>query len=134
MANRTFSKDAVTLEKGVVKLFGHVVTTTSGTIGSQSCKGFSIVKTATETGRYTVTLDDYYVAFLNASVVVVGSADTLYTTTKGLGSLLRNVAIDASHKTFDVQFVDRATAPADADLESSAEFYIEITLKNSSVY
>lgn len=134
MANRTFSKDASTLEKGVVKLFGHVVTTTSGTVGSSSCKGFSIAKTATETGRYTVTLDDYYFGLLACGVAVVGSADTVYTSAKGLTSFLRNVAIDSSHKTFDVQFCDRQTAPADAELESAAEFYIEITLKNSSVY
>lgn len=134
MANRTFSKDAVTLEKGVVKLFGHVVTTTSGTIGSQSCKGFSVVKTSAKTGRYTITLDDYYVSFLAAQTTVVGAADAGYTSAKGLTSFLRNVAVDSSHKTFDVQFCDRQTAPADADLESGAEFYIEITLKNSSVY
>lgn len=134
MANRTFSKDHATLEKGVVKLFGHVVTSTSGTIGSQSCKGFSVVKTGSKTGRYTVTLDDYYFGLLSAQAIVVGLADAVYTSAKGLMSYLRNVSIDSSHKTFDVQFCDRQTAPADAELVDAGEFYLEITLKNTSVY
>src|SRR5687767_3421468 len=126
MANRLMKQFTGTLEAGVVKLYGSVTTTTSGTIGSTSCKGFSVAKTATETGRYTVTLQDSYVNLLACNIVVVGSADAAYTTTAGLTPYLRNVSVTTA-KTFNIQFAD--VALADGELADGAKFHIEITLK-----
>jgi len=124
----------MTLEAGVCKLFGEVVTSTSGTIASQSCKGFTVTKTGSETGRYTVTLADKYMKLLNVGVCVVGAADAAYGSGKGLMSFIRNDSIASNGTTFNVQFVDAATPQADAELEDGAKFKIEITLKNSTAY
>lgn len=132
MANRLYKSSHV-LEAGVVKLFGNFTTSTSGTVASSSCKGFSIAKTAAETGRYTVTLADTYYAFLGCAVTIVSSADTAYTNAKGLASVVRNISINDSTPTFNIQFSDPESG-ADAELEDSAVVYLEITLKNSSVY
>lgn len=132
MANRLFKGMPKTLESGVVKLYGKIVTTTSGTIGSQSCKGFSVAKTATKTGRYTVTLEDQYMALLAVGVNIEGTADAAYTGAKGLINFLRNVDVTAATPVFDIQFA--TTTFADAELEDAAEVYIEITLKNSTSY
>ena len=132
MANRYFKGECKTLEGGVIKLYGKFVTTTSGTIGSQSCKGFSVAKTGSEAGRYTVSLEDQYMALLMVNAIVVGAADTAYTTTKGLIPLLRNVDVTDSTPGFDLQFVQSSLA--DAELLDAAEVYIEITLKNTSAY
>lgn len=134
MADRYMKQFLATLEAGVAKLYGEVTTTTSGTVGSTSCKGFAVAKTAGETGRYTVTLQDKYNKLLHCGVVVVGSADAAYTSAKGLVSFLRNDTIAAGGKTFDVQFCDSDGSPADAELADGASFKLEITLKNSSAY
>ena len=133
MANRLL-KSLNTLEAGVVKLYGKVVTTTSGTVGSTSCKGFSVAKTGSETGRYTVTLSDSYQGFLGCQVTLVGAADAAYTSAKGLVAFVRNVSVADSTPTFQIQFCDPDGSAADAEVEDAAEFYLEITLKNSSAY
>lgn len=134
MANRLLKPLAGCLEAGVVKLFGSFVTSTSGTIASSSCKGFTVAKTATETGRYTVTLADTYTALLGVNVSIVGAADAAYTNAKGLTHILRNVSVADSTPTFDIQFNDPDGSPADAELADAASVLIEITLKNSSAY
>lgn len=131
MANRNYKPGAMAIEKGLVSLYGKVVTSTSGTISSSDCRGFSIAKTGSETGRYTITLEDKYNALRACNVAVVGAADAAYTNAAGLGYLLRNV--DVTTSTLDIQFVNAAQPQADAELENGAEFYIEIVLKNSSV-
>jgi hypothetical protein len=130
MANRYFQQFSMTPMHGVVKLYGKVTTTTGGTIGSSSLTYGSIAKTATETGRYTVTLEDSYVDFVNCSVIVQGSTDAAYTTTAGLIAYVRNVSVNDSTPTFQIQFADNALA--DAELADGAIFYFEVTLKNST--
>lgn len=134
MANRLFKPLAGCLEAGVVKLYGSFVTSTSGTIDSSACKGFSVAKTGSETGRYTVTLSDTYKGLLAVNVAIVGAADAAYTTAKGLTWILRNVSVADSTPTFDIQFNDPDGSPADAELENAAKVLIEITLKNSDAY
>ncbi len=133
MANRYFKEVAKALEAGVIKLYGKVVSTTSGTVGSSTTKGFVVTKTATKTGRYTVTLQDTYMALLGVSVVLVGPDDSAYTTAKGLGWFVRNVSIADATPTFDIQFY-RTDTGADAEVMDSVEFYVEVTLKNSTAY
>lgn len=133
MANRNFKPGAMAIEKGLVCLYGKVTLGASGAISSDDCRGFSIVKTDAETGRYTVTLEDFYNGLRSVSVSVEGSADTVYTSGAGLASYLRNVNVSTSAKTFDIQFADAAAPQADANPEDNAVLYIEIVLKNSSV-
>lgn len=137
MANNLLKPLKGCVEAGVVKLYGKVVTSTSGTISSTSCKGFTIAKTDGETGRYTVTLNAKYQALLGCSVAIVGATDAAYTTAKGLTWILRNVDVDGSataNGSFDIQFNDPDGSPADAELANAAEFYLEITLKDSTAY
>ena len=133
MANRYYNQFQGTLEPRVVKLFGKVVTSTSGTISSSNGKGLTITKTAAETGRYTVTLADRYNVLLAASVAVVGAADAAYTTAKGLVWFLRGVDVSGTTPVLYIQFCDADGSPADAELEDGAQFYLELTLKNSSL-
>lgn len=134
MANKDFKDEVRTYEGGIVKLFGKVVTSTSGTISSQVCKGFSVAKTSSETGRYTVSLDDKYTSLRGCSVALVGAADAAYTTANGLNSFLRGVDVsNATAPLFYVQFA-RTDTGADAEVIDGAEFYIEITLKNTSSF
>ncbi len=134
MANRLLKRDMGTLEQGVVKLYGSMTTTTSGTVGAQTGKGFTITKTATKTGRYTVTLDDKYTALLACQVSITGTTDAAMTSAKGLASFLRNVNVGAAAPYFQIQFCDPDGSPADAELEDAAVIRVEVTLKNSSAY
>ena len=133
MANRYFKGQLRALEGEVIKLYGKVVTGASGAISSQACKGFSVSKTGSEVGRYTVALEDKYNALLSSAVSVVGQDDSAYPIANGLSSLLRNVDVGAEAPSFDVQFVRMDTA-ADAELEDASEFHLEITLKNTTAY
>jgi len=130
MANRLFNQFNYTLESGIVNLFGSVTIGTSGAIDASSCKGFSIVKTGGETGRYTVTLNDKYSELKICNVVSVGPADAALTDASGIIVSLRNIAVDSA-KTFDIQF-SRNTTLADTNPTSGIIFKIQIVLKNSS--
>lgn len=132
MANRLYKTNLATLEAGIVKLFGSFVTTTSGTIGSSSCKGFSIAKTGSETGRYTVTLEDSFNELKSVLANIIGTADAAMTSAKGLAYFLRNV--NMATRSFDIQFCDPDGSPADAEIENGASVLLEITLKNSSAW
>lgn len=133
MANRYYKQFQGTLEAGVVKLYGSVTTTTSGTVGSTACKGFSVAKTAGEAGRYTVTLADPYIGLLSVHAVLVGTTDAAYTSGKGLVTFLRNVSVSTTGRTFDLQFANPIDE-TDAEVENAAKFLLEITLKNSQAY
>lgn len=132
MANRYFQQFSGTPVHGAVSLFGKVTTTTSGTIGSSSVTYGSVVKTATKTGRYTITLDDSYVAFLGCWITIEGTSDAAYTTGKGDFAFLRNVSVTDATPTFEIQFASSDGSPADAELEDGAVFYFRVDLKNST--
>lgn len=131
MANRMFRSEFYTLNPKVVKLFGSVTVGSSGAISSQSCKGFSVALTDSETGRYTVTLADTYNAFLGCQVTPVVATDAAIGTSAGFIATVRNVSVADSTPTFDIQFSD--AAGADADPASGVVFYLEISLQNSSI-
>jgi hypothetical protein len=129
MADRSFYPPKGSMSRNLVTLTGKFVTTTGGTIGSSDCDGFSIAKTGSEAGRYTVTLGDKYSKLRGVVANVKGAADAAYTTAKGLNLMLRNDAV-ATSKTFDIQFVRTDTA-ADAELEDAAEVYLTFFLKDA---
>lgn len=108
---------------GLVILEGYFATITSGTIdttsGTSYDPGFSVTKTASEAGRYTITLDRKSYRFAGGIATVIGADDTAYTTAKGLDVLWRDDDI-ATDGTIELQFVRSDTA-ADAELENSAK-------------
>ena len=130
MANKRFKQFPLTLESNIVKLYGEMTIGATGAISSSSTKGFSIAKTAAETGRYTVTLQDAYPSLKNVSVVSVGPADAALTSASGIISSVRNEAVSSS-KTFDIQFSSNVDL-ADANPSSGIRVLVEITLKNSA--
>ena len=132
MASRLYQQFQGSLEKGVVKLFATITTSTSGTIASTSATGLTVAKVASESGRYRITLEDKYTRLLNASVIVEGAADAAYTSTAGVSAFVRNVAVSAATPVLDIQLA-RTDTGADAEPISSAVIYVELTLKNSSV-
>lgn len=131
MANRRFKQFQGSLESGLVKLFGKATFGSSGAVSSSTCQGFSIAKTGSETGRYTVTLNDKYSELKGCHVTLVGPADAALTDASGVISSIRNDAVSSS-KTFDIQFSSNVNL-ADADPSSGNKMYLEITLKNSSL-
>jgi len=134
MANTSFQPIAGSKTNGVIKLYGQVTLGNSGAISSSSCDGFTIAKTASKTGRYTVTLGQNYNKLLGCSVQIIGPDDAAFTDAKGVDPKLRDndVGGGANDGTFEIQFVD-ADSGADAEVQDSAVLLIEITLKNSSV-
>lgn len=132
MANRLFNQFANTLESGVVKLFGTMTIGASGAITASSCKGFSVVKTAATTGRYTITLNDKYNSLKAIDIRSQGPADAALTSTSGIIASIRNVAVSSTIPILQVQFSSN-TNLADADPTSGIVVYFEITLKNSSL-
>jgi hypothetical protein len=114
----------------VIELHGKFVTSTSGTILSSSCYGFTVAKTGSEAGRYTITLKDAYPAFLGATVALVSAqADTAYTTDKGLIPFWRSVAPQS--KSMLLQFAT-GDSNGDEEIEDGASVYLTIKLQNSS--
>jgi hypothetical protein len=132
MASHLFQQFQGSLEKGVVKLFCTVVTSTTGAIASSDMLGGTVAKVGGEAGRYRITLAGAYQRLLGASVIVSGAADAAYTSTAGVQAIVRNVSINDATPTLDVQLIRTDTA-ADAEVEDGASIFIELTLSNSSV-
>ncbi|MDQ3023393.1 MAG: hypothetical protein M3R04_03250 [bacterium] len=142
-ASRNFSPLVGSVRKGVVKLYGTFATTTSGTLSTTAITsakqaGFTVTKTASKTGRYTIQLIESsglaatYNALLQVNTTVIGGDDAALTTTKGLTAVVRDNDV-ATDGTFEVQFVTTNSGNADTELQDSASFMLEIVLANSTV-
>jgi len=133
MASRQFEQFQGSLEKGVVKLYATITTSTSGTIASSVVKGLAVSKVAAKAGRYAIALQDSYMRLLAVNAVVIGAADAAYTTANGVQAILRNVAVaSATAPAFEIQLC-RTDTGADAEVIDAAVILVEITLSNSSV-
>lgn len=110
---------------------GTVVLGAGGAIASQTGAkdaGFTVAKTATEVGRYTVTFDEKLADIVLLGAYVIGAADAAYTNTAG-GSgpiFLRNR--NAAARTIDVQFTRNDTS-ADAEITDNFSFQLAFALK-----
>lgn len=132
MANRLFKQFTHTLEAGVVKLYGKVTFGASGAVSADASKGFAVTIVDSEAGRYLVTLEDTYTALLGCNVVMQAATDAAIGASAGFIPAIRNVSVNDSTPTFEIQFTD--AAGDDADPTSGFIAYIEVTLKNSSAY
>jgi hypothetical protein len=115
-------------------LTGVVVLGASGAISSQVCEGFTVVKTATETGRYTVTLGKKYSTVEYAHGVIEGAADAVPIAAKGQVVMLRNVS--ASSKTLNLQILTPSLAggaAVDIEAEDSTTLRILIVAKRGTL-
>ncbi len=123
----------------VIRYFHKVTTTTGGTIGSQTAVGGSGVvagKTATEGGRYTLTLNggETYGALLFARAAIIGADDAAYAAAAGIGVIVRDNDIDggALDGTVEIQFIDSATN-ADAEVADGAIILFEVVVQRGKV-
>ena len=121
MANRNFKPGAMSIEKGLICLYGRVVFGGSGTIASQDCRGFSVAKGAT--GVFEITLEDSYTELYNLSA---NQQDISFA--EVLDTYAQNVDVEA--KRLDLVFGD---GTQDTDPLNGSTTLIEITLKNSTV-
>lgn len=132
MADRYFQQLRGSLDREVVKLYGKVTFGTSGAVSTDDSLGFAVTKTATKTGRYTVTLEDTFAEFLGCNVTTQIATDNAHTATVGLVTAVRNVSVNDSTPTFEIQFIELDGGASDADPGNGYIAYIEITLKNAS--
>ena len=123
MANRNFKPGAMCIEKGTIKLYGQaLVTDGAGTIVDDS-KGFSMVRTGV--GTYDINLDDAYNDLRNVTGIVFNGLAS----TSGYQLVLSKN--DVANKVLGVLWINADGVPA--EVSDEATFYIEITLKNSTV-
>lgn len=120
--------------KNVGFYFHRIVTTTSGTISTTSSdqaadSGVTVVKTGSETGRYTFTLPTPHRKLLMVTANLIGAADAAYgAVTLGLMTIVRNDAISTAG-TFDVQFIGSNAGWADAEIADGASIMVEIKVE-----
>lgn len=125
MSNRMFYPLRGSLNREVVTLFGTVTTTTSGAVGSQACKGFSVSRTGT--GVYAIALQDAYAALLNADVTLSVSAITA-----GKGQLFV-VTTDTPLSSALVIKVYRPDTQVVADVDDGALIKFALTLSRVAI-
>lgn len=144
-SSQSYEKTKGTPTKGIVQLFGRHLTTTSGTLSTTATAfsqpvdcGYTLAKTATESGRYTVQLVAAngstavsYAELLYVGATLIGVDDTAYTTDKGLVTLVRLNTV-ATDGLFCVQFAT-GDSNADAEVEDAAVIMLHIVVRNTLV-
>lgn len=101
---------------------------------NRSMVGVTVVKTATKTGRYTVTLPRNYRHLLYKGASFTGVDDAALPTTTGLGVVFRDVDIGAGAQdgTIEVQlFRTDTNADAEAASGSLVSVVLMVTDRNS---
>jgi hypothetical protein len=94
----------------------------SAAAGANDCEGFTVAKTGSEVGRYTVTLLNRFLKVQYAHCVVEGAADAAAAAAKGQVCQLRGV--DAVGKTMFFQLLTpslAAGASVDVEAEDNAK-------------
>ena len=119
-----------------VAFYSHkVVTTTGGTISTTlsdqtADSGLTVVKTGSETGRYTVTTPCPHKRLLHGWATIIGADDAAYgAVTLGIIGIVRDVDI-ASDGTVEVQFIGSNAGWADAEIADGASFMLTLMVEN----
>jgi len=127
MANRLFTQFQYTLEKKIVHLYGKVAIGAAGapTIDAAGSKGIaSIVRNSA--GKYTVTLQDAYVAFMGFCPTIL-----LASGSPAVAQMVVRSVDTQSAQQIVIEFLDETLAAK--DLASGAVLYFKIELKDTSV-
>lgn len=122
--------------KGVIDLFlemtigaSGAITTSTANIGAAA--GMTIAKTASKTGRYTLTLPSAFKHFLEGVATLIGPTDAIWgaNTVGGPDYFFRNNNIDRGTKagTIDLQFSQNGSN-ADAELPSGTIVIVHLTV------
>jgi hypothetical protein len=119
MASRYFKQFVLTPTNRQVMLSGVVKLSAAAAVDSATIPYASVTKT--DTGEYTITLDDKYVELRSAQLTMQTSEDVQ-------ARLASNDV--SSAKTL---VVETATAGSAADVTAAAEIHVTLILKDSSV-
>ncbi len=121
-----------------------LVTSTAGAVDTTKTwvpAGQTIVKTATKTGRYTLTLPVAYERLLNIIVTPIGPDDAVWgANTTGLQWFVRdedvsrtiNVATSAQDGTVEIQFAQ--VSNADAELPDGASVMLTVIVARGKTF
>lgn len=124
MADRNFARDAGALEKGVVKLFVHVVFGASGAPTLERGKGIASVS-RDSAGTFTVALQDRYQRLLAAHAMFVG--------TSPIAAVVSLVSDDSAALSPTLSFeTSEATTGSATDPVSGEELLLELSFSNSA--
>lgn len=129
MANHTFRQPLGSIEVDMVSLYGALTIGASGAITASSGKGWTAARTST--GKYTITLDGSYSAFMWGDAKIMNSALS-DPTTVGIYANTFSEAVSSTTPTVVFQFVALDDGAA-ADPASGATVHFKIDVRNSSV-
>jgi hypothetical protein len=134
MTNRIRSHTIKTATKNPEVIFGRIYFGASGAVDSTpaafSAPGFAVTKTAGETGRYTIAVQDTSLKLRSVVVTPIWPDDTAVTSGGALwGTRDIDTATEgAKDQTFEIQAVD-ATG-ADANPASGTGIFLTLFLEN----
>lgn len=129
MANRNFSSDMRTMERGLVALDFTIAIGATGapTLTKTGSTGIaSVARTAA--GTYTITLEDSYLSLVAMGLTV---ATVLNTYSQGGASINGTPANQDVVTNKQVTFYTYTTGAAAADLPSGCTVHVNLLLKNS---
>lgn len=124
---------------GLVFVGGKVFLGATGAISSSLMFGCTIVKTAAQTGRYTITLSRPTQKFMGGFVTIIGPDTAALTTTKGLINIFRDddlgpnkaapfVTGSANDGTIELQFVQTNAGNADTEVQDNLVFTVVLAV------
>jgi len=117
-----------TYRRGAVVITGTILIGASGAVTSFVCEAVDsstgIVKTASKTGRYTVTFLRKYKNVRVTSMELIGPADAALTATDGNDLFIRNL----TSTDFDIQARQTSYADANPASGNSIHFTVEAQL------
>lgn len=129
MADRNFSRDYATLERGLVALdFTISIGATGAPTLPRTGTGVASV-TRTAAGTYTITLEDAYVALVSAGFTTGCVQNTFAQSAAILNGTVAQQDVTTAKQ---VKFYTAVTTPA-ADLPSGSSVQVCLILKNSQV-
>jgi hypothetical protein len=121
MANRRFEQFKYSLIKKQTEIEGVIALAADASVSSTNIPGASAAKT--DTGEYTITLQDKYPACMGI-YCSIGENDEAIWAKPGAADV-------SSAKTVVIKTKDETGA--DADVSATAKLYVKIVLRNSSV-
>lgn len=134
MANRQFKTLWGTLTVMPVTLFAKLTNLTSGVPASTSAPGQGFASIArTAAGRYLITLQDQYNAFLGIDAVIGVAGTGAYGGSDAQNAfIVRDPnTVTARQSTPTIQFL--SGAGADLDVKNGSDIYLNVTMQNSNV-
>jgi hypothetical protein len=136
MAHGDLAEVQAPISDRLVILTGLVTLGAGGAISSQECNGFTVAKTGSEVGRYTVSLHNKFLQLEYGHAVVEGAADAAAAAAKGQVAQLRGVDVSGATPQLFVQLLTpslAAGASVDVEAEDNAKLRIFLCLSRGKI-